>query len=303
MRRLTIATVGVALAAVALAAWSLAAPANQARHGVAAAKIKAPLPNDVKSRGKWLIGVKCDYPPFGYIDRNGKNAGYDVLVAKWFGKLAFGSTSKVDFTCVTTPSRIPTLQSKRVDIIISTLTWTKARAQVIDFSIPYYSATGRLLVPNNTSVRKLADLAGKTVSTTRGSIYDTWFHNCFKSTSVLVTDSPSAAVLAVKDGRAAAFAFDDAFLLNVAANDKALRLMGVKFLKLPWGIGIRKGETDMKRWVDAAIRYMRARDIFWKQIFRHIAPREYFSSFKNNVPRPKSRINYPSGPDPATVCP
>ena len=305
MRRFTIATIVVALGAVAFAAWSLAAPSGSSHRS--AATLKKPnlptLPSAVKSRGRWQIGVKCDYPPFGFIDKNSKNAGYDVLVAKWFSKLAFSNTNRVDYTCVTTPSRIPTLQAGRVDIIISTITWTKARAQQIDFSIPYYSATGRLLVPNNTGIRRLADLSGKTVTTTSGSVYDRWVRNCFKNTKLLVTTSPSSSVLAVADGRADAFMFDDAFLLDVAANNKNLRLMAVKFLKLPWGIGIRKGETDMKRWVDAAIRYMRSQDIFWKQIFRKIAPRTYFSSFKNNVPRPKSRIAYPTGPDADTICP
>ena len=60
------------------------------------------LPAAVKARGKWQIGVKCDTPPFGWQDTSGKNRGYDVEVARQFAKWAFGSTSKVDFTCVTT---------------------------------------------------------------------------------------------------------------------------------------------------------------------------------------------------------
>ena len=74
-----------------------------------------------------MIGVKCDFPPFGFIDVRGSHDGYDVQVARRFASLAFGSKNKVEFTCVTTPSRIPALQSSQVDIIISTLTWTQAR--------------------------------------------------------------------------------------------------------------------------------------------------------------------------------
>ena len=302
MKRLAVLIIGTALAAAALAAWTGAVPSRNER-GTAASAARAlpPLPADVKNRKRWLIGVKCDFPPFGYTDASGKNKGYDVEVAHYFARYAFGQPNRVTFTCVTTPSRIPTLQSKRVDIIISTLTYTKARAQVID-SLPYYGATGRLLVPNNSSIHRLSDLSGKTVATTRGSIYDRWLKNCFKNTQVVLTDTTSSSLLALKDGRADAFMFDDAFLVGVAANDPDTRLTSSKFLAIPWGIGIRKGEADMKAWVDSRIRLMKKRDQFWV-IMRHTIPRRFFATFKNNVPRPRNTLQYPTGTDPETVCP
>lgn len=296
--------VGVAtLIAAGSAAWTLAAPAGT---GGTKAKSSAhalpPLPSAVKSRGRWVIGVKCDFPPFGYITASGKHAGYDVEVAKAFARLAFGHGNRVSYTCVTTPSRIPTLQSKRVDIIISTLTYTKARAQVIDFSVPYYGATGRLLVPNNSNIKKLSDMSGKTISTTRGSIYDRWLSNCFKNTKVILTDTTSSALLALQDRRAAGFMFDDAFLVGVAANDPNTKLLANKFLAIPWGIGIRKGESDMRAWVNSRVKLMKKRDQFW-QIMRRTIPRRFYTTFQKNVPRPTNTLKYPTGPDPETICP
>jgi polar amino acid transport system substrate-binding protein len=248
-----------------------------------------------------LIGVKCDFSPFGFIDVRGNNEGYDVQVARRFASLAFGNKKKVDFTCVTTPSRIPTLMSGRVDIIVSTLTWTAARAEQIDFSIPYYSAVGRLLVPNNSSLG-IGSLGGKTIVTTRGAIYATWTSNCFKSATLLQVDSPALAVAAVKDGRADTFMFDDAFLLGVATQDRDLKLTGDKFLNVPWGIGIRKGDTAMSRWVNAALRYMKKKDEFVK-ILKANAPARLVPDFLDNVPRPKNTFAYPVGKDVASICP
>jgi polar amino acid transport system substrate-binding protein len=301
MKRLLLAVVALALAAGAFAAWTIAAPATKPSTAATAAKLPA-LPAAVKQRGRWVIGVKCDFPPFGYVTASGKHAGYDVEVAKQFARFAFGKGSRVSFFCVTTPSRIPTLQSKRVDIIISTLTYTKARAQVIDFSVPYYGATGRLLVPNNSSIKKLSDLSGKTVATTRGSIYDRWLKNCFSNTKVILTDTTSAAYLTLRDKRADAFMFDDAFLVGVAANDPATKLTSNKFLDIPWGIGIRKGETDMSGWVNSRLRLMKKRDMFWP-IMRHTIPRRFYKIFADNVPRPHNTLKYPTGPDPETICP
>ena len=125
--------------------------------------------------------MKCDFPPFGYINRQNKIAGYDVDVARRFAELAFGRRTRVSLTCVTTPSRIPALQRGDVDIIISTLTWTASREEIIDYSYPYYNATGRLLVPNNSPLvtGRLTALRGRRVATTRGSIYDRYIGNCF----------------------------------------------------------------------------------------------------------------------------
>ncbi|HEY8117353.1 MAG TPA: transporter substrate-binding domain-containing protein, partial [Actinomycetota bacterium] len=278
MRRIAVAAALLLLVAAVFTALGAAAPSGKvARTAAPLAKPKKPakpklppLPSAVKSRKHWEIGVKCDFPPFGFIDVRGNNDGYDVQVAQRFAQLAFGSKKKVNFTCVTTPSRIPTLMSGRVDIIVSTLTWTQARADQIDFSIPYYSATGRLLVPNNSSAT-VATLSGKTVVTTRGALYAAWTRNCFKNTKLLEVDSPALAVSAVKDGRADTFMFDDAFLLGVATQDRDVRLTNDKFLNVPWGIGIRKGETAMSRWVNAALRYMKKRDEFVK-ILRANAP-------------------------------
>jgi polar amino acid transport system substrate-binding protein len=309
MKRITVAAVASLLAAAVFTTLGAASPGGKvARTAAPLVKPKKPakpklppLPGPVKSRKHWEIGAKCDYPPFGFINVRGQNSGYDVAVARRFAELAFGSKKKVRFTCVTTPSRIPTLMSGRVDIIVSTLTWTQARAEQIDFSIPYYSATGRLLIPNSSSTT-VATLGGKTVVTTRGALYAAWTRNCFKSTKLLEVDSPALAVAAVKDGRADTFMFDDAFLLNVATQDQDVKLTPDKFLNVPWGIGIRKGDAAMVRWVNAALRYMKKKDEFAK-ILRANAPPRYVPDFLGNVPRPKNSFAYPVGKDVTTICP
>jgi polar amino acid transport system substrate-binding protein len=305
MKRFWIAIALVAFAGCAVAGWGTAATAVKGGAGAESADVVAakfpPLPKSVQSRHRWVIGVKCDFPPFGYIDVQGNNRGYDVAVARRFATLAFGRPNRISLKCVTTPSRIPTLQASLVDVIISTLTWTQARADVIDFSIPYYSATGRLLVPNSSSVNSLNDLSGKTVVTTRGAIYATWTKTCQKNAKLLEVDGTAAAVLAVKEGRADTFMFDDAFVLGVATQDPSLKLTNDRFLNVPWGIGIRKGDTAMANWVNAAIRFMAKRGEFEK-ILRANAPKKYVGSFVANVPGPKRSFKYPVGKDPATDC-
>ena len=307
MKRLFVLTivVGLVVAAAVAATFGSAAPSRGVSpQAKLPPKPKLPaLPAAVKARGKWQIGVKCDTPPFGWQDTSGKNRGYDVEVARQFAKWAFGSTSKVDFTCVTTASRIGTLTSGRVDIIISTLTWTADREKVIDYSVPYYNAAGRLLVKNNVTVGKLANwMPGKRIVSTSGSIYDRWMKNCFKNTTFQVVSSPAAGVLAVKNDQVDAMMYDDAFLVGVAATDRSLKLGSNIFLKVPWGVGIRKNEADMKRWVDAAVRGMRNRDLFWS-ILKRTIPRRFWKGFKPNAPSPTLKLQYPRSDPPENNCP
>jgi polar amino acid transport system substrate-binding protein len=301
VKRLIIIAALVALAATAAAVKIGGAAATTGEASASAAKLP-PLPADVKARKRWVIGVKCDFSPFGYIDAQGRNAGYEVEIARQFALLAFGRANRVNLVCVTTPSRIPALQTKRVDIIISTLSWTKARTEILDYSIPYYGVTGRLLVNKSSSIQSIRDLSGKTVVTTRGALYSPWTKLCVNGASVSEVDSPGAAVLAVKNGQADTFMFDDNYLLGVVTQDRDMRMTKDKFLQIPYGIGIRKGETDMKTWVDAALRRLQARDFFFKVALQKNAPKSLVDDFAPNTPRPGKSLKYPEDKDAATDC-
>ena len=85
MKRFALWAAVMAVLAGAFATWGLAQPAVTASGASPASAEQAklpPLPADIKSRQRWLIGVKCDTPPFGYTDVRGKNAGVDVEIAR-----------------------------------------------------------------------------------------------------------------------------------------------------------------------------------------------------------------------------
>ena len=137
-------------------------------------------------------------------------------------------------------------------------------------------------------------MKGKKIVSTSGSIYDRWIKNCFKETTFQVVSSPSAGVLAVRNGQADALMYDDAFLVGVAANASDLKMTNHKFLNVPWGVGIRKGETAMKRWVDAAIRGMKARDQFWG-ILRRTIPRRFYPALQEERSKPEGEPEVSAG--------
>ena len=303
MRRLK-AVIAVAVAAGAVAAvWGGVASAREADSAASleAAQAKLPpLPANIKERGRWNIAVKCDTPPFGYIGARSQNAGFDVEIARWFAKFAFGKANRVTMSCVTTPAREPALTTDRVDLVIATFTYNTDRETRIDFSRAYYKATGRLLVKNGGSVQGLNDLAGKTIATTSGSVYDRWVKNCYKDTKLVVTDGFTNALLAFRDGRADALMFDDTILLGIAVTDPATKLTDDLFLQQPYGIGIKQGNVALKRWVDSRLNLMKKRDLFLP-ILRNTVPPRQVPPFSKNILRPKQNFGYNQG-DITTVC-
>src|SRR4051794_25635403 len=137
MKRIVFATLGVALLAVVAATVGFAQRTTSTGASAQAAALPK-LPAEVKSRNRFIIGVKCDVPPFGYIDVKGKNQGFDVEVGRWFARYAFGRDNRVSFTCAPTASREPLITTGRVDLVISTFTYTSDRDTRIDFSRAYY---------------------------------------------------------------------------------------------------------------------------------------------------------------------
>jgi len=303
MRRLVVVVAATALAGVMLATWGGAASAREADQATAAQKRPKlpPLPANIKSRGFFNIAVKCDSPPFGYIDVRGRNAGFDVEIARAFSRFAFGKSNRARLSCVTTPGREPVLTSDRADMVIATFTYTADRDTRIDFSRAYYKATGRILAPNSAPNTYLPTLAGKTIATTTGSIYDRWMKNCFKDTKVTATDSFTNALLEFRNGRADALMWDDTVLLGIAVTDRTLKLTNDTFLFLPYGIGIKQGNTALKRWVDSRLNVMKQRDQFVK-ILKDNVPARVLNSFSRNVLRPKNTFGYARG-DATTQCP
>jgi len=305
VKRFVLMATVAAVVAGAFAAWGLAQPAVQASGAAPAATPKKlpPLPAEVRDRKRWIVGVKCDAPPMGYIDVRGKNAGFDVEIARWFSRYAFGRTSRVSFVCAPTPAREPLLTTNRVDLVISTFTYTSDRDTRIDFSRAYYKSTGRLLVKNDSPVQSLSNLAGKKVATTSGSIYDRWLKRCYPNTEVTVADSFTNALLAFNQGRADALMWDDVVLVGVAAADRNAKLTGDTFLALPYGIGIKQGNVAMKRWVDSRLELMRKKDTFMT-LLRDNVPARFVSSFSKNILRPNNTFGYapPGSPSADTVC-
>jgi len=125
--------------------------------------------DDVMAKKLILIAIPTDAAPYGFVGTDLKPQGLDVDMAELIGaKLGV----KVELVPVTSANRIPYLQTKKADLVISTLGKNPDREKVIDFSAAYSPFFQAIFGPKNLVVKTPADLAGKSIGVTRGAMED-----------------------------------------------------------------------------------------------------------------------------------
>lgn len=115
------------------------------------------------------IAIPTDFPPYGFVGTDLKPQGLDVDMANY---IADKMGVKVELVIVTSANRVPYLQSKKADLVISTLGKNPEREKVIDFTAAYSPFFQAVFGPKSMQVKTFADLAGKSIAVTRGAIED-----------------------------------------------------------------------------------------------------------------------------------
>ena len=147
---------GIAIAAIAVVGLAQAANADAL--------------DDIKKSGKIRIAVDLGVPPYGMTDDKMQATGSDIETAKL---LAADWGLQFEHVPTTGAARIPSLQTGKADLVISTLSITPERAKVIDFSKGYAVLRTVIAAPKSIALKSMADLDGKTVGTVRGTTHDT----------------------------------------------------------------------------------------------------------------------------------
>lgn len=213
----------------------------------------------IMKRGKIIIGVKYDAKPFGYLNEKQELVGYDIDLAKYIAKSILGDENKVEFKQVTPSSRILALNSGQIDMIIATMTITRQREAVINFSIPYYVAGQAVLVPQDSKITSISDLNGKNVIVIFGSTAEDNLKLVAPEANVLGFKTYTSGYSALKQGRADALTSDDSILMSFAEADKSVKLLPQRYTKEPYAIGFQKGAASagLKKKVDFILKIMK----------------------------------------------
>ncbi|MFW2490653.1 cysteine ABC transporter substrate-binding protein [Clostridium chromiireducens] len=209
---------------------------------------------DIKKRGTIKIGVFSDKAPFGYVDSEGKNQGFDVYIAKRFAKDLLGDESKVEFVLVDAASRVSYLESKKVDIIMANFTVTDERKEKVDFANPYMKVSLGIVSPDSAKITSEDQLKGKKVIVAKGTTAETYMTKSHPDVELVKYEQYSEIFQALKDKRGDAILSDNTEVI-AWAKDNAGFSVGVPSLGSQDTIApaVTKGNTELKDWINSEL--------------------------------------------------
>lgn len=208
--------------------------------------------DDVLKAKTVKIGVPTDYPPYGFVGPDLKPMGLDIDIANL---IAAKLGVKAELVPVVSANRIPYLQTKKIDLIVSTLGRNEERAKIVDFSHAYAPFYQGVFALKATEIKSFADLAGKTVAVARGAMEDEMLAQVAPPTTIVKRfEDQAATTAAFASGQTQVIATS---VSNIGVLSQKNPNLGVEYKLLlrdsPCFVGVGKGEDALRGKVNEII--------------------------------------------------
>lgn len=211
--------------------------------------------DEIVKRGKLLVAIDTNNPPWGQMDAQMKPEGIDVgvanLMAKYLGV-------PMEIVPVTSQNRIPFILTGKADVVMATLTITPQRATQIWFSNPYAYQDSVIMTADNSPIKTFEDLNGKKVSVVRGAIQDALVTKMAPKATMQRFDSDASTIQALVTGQVDATA--TGFLIpaqTTKANPGKTYVGRLKLGTQHIGIGMKRDSADLLQWTNTFIYHIR----------------------------------------------
>lgn len=244
--------------------------------------------------GVFNAGVKSDSPPFGSIDENGTQVGFDVDILREITQDLTAFCKKpvrLVMKTVTSKNRIEFVQNGTIDLAAATATITFGRLDVVDFSNPYFIDGVRLLVPAGSPVKTLRDLSGKRVGTVQGTTGENVVKTQARGAQVTSFQQYTDAFTALSQGRVEAIVTDSTILLGLkvgAADPKKWSIVGPFLSQEPYGLILHSNDSAWRNFVNESLSRM-ATD----GTYRQLTTKWFGPKSKYDLPGLKATISVP----------
>jgi glutamate transport system substrate-binding protein len=206
----------------------------------------------IKKRGKLVVAEALDAPLLSQQDPTNPDevTGFDADLAKLLAVYILGKP-EVEIVPPATETREALLANGTVDVVFNTYTITPERAQQVDFAGPYFSSGLAVAVKaGNSDIKGIDDLAGKTVIVGANTPAVTEVPKRQPTANVISFGTDPQAVTALLQGRGDAYVQDLTLLASDAKANTQLTVVGNPFTTEPYGIGLKHGDADFKKFVN-----------------------------------------------------
>ena len=209
--------------------------------------------DDILARKKIVIGVATDFPPFGTVGADLKPEGYDIDVAKLVAK---DLGVELELVPVTSPNRIPYLQTNKVDLVISVLGANPERAKVIAFTQPYAPFYSGVFAPKEMNIKTFEDLKGKRVGVGKGNLEDLEITKRAPGIDLKRFEDNGTTIAAYLSGQVDVLVTGNTLAAKISKEmpEKSLETK-IVLKNSPAFMGLRKGEPELLNWLNIFILY------------------------------------------------
>src|SRR5699024_3564851 len=145
-----------------------------------------------------------------------------------------GKNDKANCVQTTAKTELPLLQSANIDAVVAAMTITPERKNQIDGSDPYFYAGRSLLVNDDTRIKSMQDINGKTAFAVKGTSAVDNVKKFAPKAKVLEFDDYGQAVTALKAGQGQAMTTDNGLLAGIATENKGYKLVGGTYTNEPY---------------------------------------------------------------------
>ena len=239
---------------------------------------------DAPTGKKIKIGTKFDQPGLG-LKKGTEMSGFDVDVATYVAKELGSNAGDIEWVQAVSAQRETLLSSGQVDMIVATYSITDKRKEQVSFAGPYFIAGQDLLVrADESAIKGKADLDGKKLCSVKGSTPAQKVKDEIPGVNLQEFATYSECVAGLVSKAVDAVTTDDTILAGFAAQDQfkgKLKVVGQTFSTENYGIGLKKGDTEMCTKVTDAINKM-IKDGDWeKAVQKNFGPAGYKPSDQN----------------------
>jgi polar amino acid transport system substrate-binding protein len=213
----------------------------------AAGAAQADVLDDIKKRGKLVVGVKADYKPFGFRDPSGKIIGLEPDLAEDVAK-KIGVT--LELVPVVSANRMEFLNQGKIDLMIATMSDKPERRKVVQVIEPlYYSDAVNVLQKKGAGIAKWEDLKGRKLCGTTGAFYNKDVAQKY-GPEIISFDGSEKPLLALKNGDCVGYLYDQTFIGGKLTEDEwkgGYEMVLAGIMETPWAIAVKTGEAGMQK--------------------------------------------------------
>jgi polar amino acid transport system substrate-binding protein len=221
----------------------------------------------IAERGQLIAGVDQNTYLFGFRNpATGQLEGFDIDIAREIAGAIFGDPNRIQLRVVDASQRESVLQDGDVDIVARTYSITCARKQKVAFSTVYFNAHQKVLSVQGSGIDSFPALSGKRVCAVSGTTSLSKLFELKPPPAVFGVATWTDCLLMLQQGQVDAISTDDVVLRGLAHQDPNAEVVGESVAVEPYGIGIKRENTDLVRFVNGVLEKIRD-DGTWQRLY------------------------------------